>query len=122
VNTSNSLVLGNNASVGIGTIAPLNTLDINGTLGAKVKVGQIAGTNHPDHTATIWIYSSSVATISIPSPSSSPNRIYALVNQLNVPIITTPYKPMTPAGTANSIPANSSLWIVSDGSIWMQIK
>jgi hypothetical protein len=120
---SNSLVLGGTGTdavnVGIGTTTPLSTLDINGTLGVKVKSGQVAGTNAPDNTATIWLYSSGTGVIIMPAASSCTNRMYIIVNQTGATRNTSSYRNLAGAGQ-NTLPTATSITIISDGTVWLQ--
>jgi len=125
VSQSNSLVLGgtgsNAVSVGIGTTAPVSTLDVVGSVGMTVKNNQTAGTNNPDNTASIWIYTSGAGSITIPAASSCTNRCYVIVNKTGSTVNTSTYSDLT--NTAQTtIATASSITIVSDGSNWLQIR
>jgi trimeric autotransporter adhesin len=120
---SNSLVLGGTGtdavSVGIGTTTPLSTLDVNGAIGIKVKSAQAAGTNNPDNTATIWLYSSGTGTITLPAANTCTNRMYIIVNQTGATRNISSYRNL--AGAAQTTLATAtSITILSDGANWLQ--
>jgi hypothetical protein len=122
---SNSLVLGGTGAdavnVGISNSTPLSTLDINGSLGIKVKSGQVAGTNDIDNTASIWLYSSGTGGISLPSAASCTNRLYVIVNQTGATRNISTYLGLT--GAAQTTLANAtSITIMSNGTNWLQTQ
>ena len=124
VSQSNTLVLGgtgaNAVNVGIGTGSPLSTLEVTGTVAIKVKGSQTAGTNNPDNTAGIWVYSTGTGTITLPTASGCPNRQYVIVNQTGATRTISSYTNL--AGTAQTtIATATSITIVSNGSIWLRI-
>jgi hypothetical protein len=124
VSQSNSLVLGGTGAdavkVGIGTPTPLSTLDVNGTIGVKVKSGQDAGTNDPDNTASIWLYSTGMGTITLPAAASCTNRIYIIVNQTGSTINITSFNNL--AGAVQTTLATAiSITLMSDGADWLQV-
>ena len=120
-NCNDALVLGNNANVGIGISSPVSTFDLNGSMGMKCKSGQIAGTNNPDKSASLWIYSSGAGTITLPSAASFNGRMYVIVNQQAATVGINSFKNLS--GANNILLAGaSSVWLVSDGVNWNQIK
>lgn len=110
-----------NGNVGIGTTSPVSTLDVTGTFGTTVKTAQVAGTNHPDGTAAVWMYASGTGTITFPAASSCANRRYTIVNQTTASRTTSFYISLANSGTT-TIAAFTSIEIISDGTSWYQIK
>jgi trimeric autotransporter adhesin len=122
---SNSLVLGGTGAdamnVGVVNPAPLSTLDVNGTIGIKVKSAQAAGTNNPDNTASIWLYSTGTGTISLPAAATCTNRLYIIVNQTGAARNISSY--LNLAGAAQTTLANAtSITIMSNGTNWLQTQ
>lgn len=123
--TANSLkingTLSTTNSTGIKTNTPKSTLEVNGSMGLKVKSGLESGTNDPDDSAGIWIYTSAFGPITLPPASSCPNRTYSIVNKTASSLTITDYQDMLNA-TQSAITSATSILIVSDGSFWQQIQ
>ncbi len=118
---STTLVLDDGGSVGFGTTSPASYVDINGGVGMKIKTSLVAGINNPDNSAVTWFYSSGTGTITLPTASTCTNRMYVIVNQSGTERTISSYKDLS--GTnQSSIGNNTSLWIVSDGTNWLQAK
>lgn len=122
---SNSLVLGGTGAdalnVGIGTTTPLSTLEVTGAGSMAIKSGQVAGTNNPDNTASVWRYNSGTGSITLPDATAYANRLYLIANQTGAALTISSYNDL--AGTAQTIlAAGSSIMIVSDGVTWLQIR
>ena len=122
---SNSLVLGGTGAdamnVGVANPAPLSSLDVNGTIGIKVKSAQAAGTNNPDNTASIWLYSTGTGAISLPAATTCTNRLYVIVNQTGATRNISSY--LNLAGAAQTTLANAtSITIMSNGTNWLQTQ
>jgi hypothetical protein len=122
---SNTLVLGGTAAnavnAGIGTTAPLSTLDIAGATGMAIKNAQTAGTANPDNTASVWCYTAASGTITLPVAGSFSNRLYVIVNQTGSAVNISSYNDL--AGiTKTIVDAGSSITIVSNGVNWLQIR
>lgn len=122
---NNSLVLGNGfgtnaVKTGIGTTTPLSILDITGTAGMTIKSGQVAGTNNPDNTASVWLYTSGTGTITLPAATDCANRIYTIVNQTGATVNISSYNNL--AGTAQTTQTTGSMMIVSNGTNWLRIR
>jgi trimeric autotransporter adhesin len=125
VSQNNSLVLGRAfgatvVNTGIGTTTPLSTFDITGTAGMTIKSGQVAGTDNPDNTASVWLYTSGTGTITLPAATDWANRIYIIVNQTGATINISSYNNL--AGTAQTTQATGSMMIVSNGTDWLQVR
>ena len=110
-----------NGNVGIGTTTTNSTLEVNGAVAMKVKTAQVAGTNNPDNTGEIWLYTSGSGAITLPAAATCPNRMYVILNNTGAVRTISSYKDLalTAQTTINN---NTSLWIVSDGANWQQIK
>ncbi|GAA4330844.1 hypothetical protein [Flaviaesturariibacter amylovorans] len=107
---------------GIGKSSPVSTFEVNGSMGTRVKAGQAAGSNHPDATATIWIYGSGSGTITLPAANTCPNRIYTIVNNIGEDRAISAYIPLGGGGSSTNIVGGTSLLLVSDGTNWYQVK
>lgn len=125
VSQSNTLVLGDTAAssvkVGIGISAPVSTLDVTGAVGMTIKTGQVAGTNHPDNSASFWIYSTGSGTITLPAASTCANRLYEILNSTGAVINISSFENLT-GSAQTSLSTGASITIVSDGTNWMQIR
>jgi trimeric autotransporter adhesin len=122
---NNSLVLGNGTGsnavkTGAGTTTPLSTLDITGTAGMTIKSGQVAGTDNPDNTASVWLYTSGTGTITLPAATDCANRIYIIVNQTGATVNISSYNNL--AGTAQTTQPAGSMMIVSNGTDWLRVR
>ncbi len=108
-------------SAGIKTDTPKSTLEVNGSMGLKVKSGLESGTDDPDDTAGIWIFTSAFGSITLPPASSCPNRTYTIVNKTVSTLTISDFQDMTNT-TQTTISSATSIYIVSDGATWQQIK
>lgn len=97
------------------------SLNAAGALGLKVKTAQVAGTNNPDATGGIWLYASGTGTITLPAAASSTDRIFIIMNNTGAGRTISSYRDLTNTAQT-SVANNTSLWIVSDGTNWRQIK
>lgn len=121
---TNTQVFDNGTATGIATTTPLSVLDVNGAMGLKVRGTLTSSSTNPDHTAGIWIYTTNSGPITLPAANTCANRMYVIANRAITPIL------MNPATSyiglngilATNIAASSAIWIVSDGSVWQQIK
>lgn len=108
--------------VGIGTTSPVSALDFNGAIGMKAKTGLAAGTTNPDNTGQIWIYSSGTGTITLPTASTCTNRTVVIINQTGSSRTISPGWKDLVTSSQTSLGSSVALWLVSDGSNWLQIK
>jgi hypothetical protein len=113
--------LSTTGNLGVATNDPKSTLEINGTMALKVKSGLEAGVHNPNHTASIWIYTSGTDFISLPTASSCPNRTYTIVNKTIALLPMSDYFDMSNS-SKNTIASATSILVVSDGIVWQQIK
>jgi hypothetical protein len=107
--------------VGVGTDTPNSQLEINGAMALKVKSGLTSGVDDPDESAGIWIYTSGTAIITLPSAGSCPNRTYTICNKTAANLPISSYINMSNSLT-DTVSAGSSIYMVSDGNLWQQIK
>jgi hypothetical protein len=111
-----------NGNVGIGTTAPITTLDVNGSFGTNIVPTAAAtyafGPN--DHTVVLTATTSQAVTL---PPIGSQRRMVAVVNPTNVAktFVTRQYQDLT-GGFTLVIPANSSMILQSDGAGWVLLS
>ena len=117
----NAMTVLKSGNVGLSTDAPKSTLEFNGTFGSNVKTGQVAGTNTPDNTASIWIYSSGTGTISFPAANSCANRRYIIVNATGANRTVSSYTNMSNV-SSTALNAGTSIEVVSNGTAWFQLR
>ncbi|GAA4330815.1 hypothetical protein [Flaviaesturariibacter amylovorans] len=118
---SDAFTILKSGATGIGNNNPASTLDVNGSIGMKVKAAQVAGTHHPDGTASVWIYGSGTGTITLPSASSCSNRTYTIVNNTGGNRTSSSYVAL--GGSSTTTIANAtSVQLISDGTNWYQVK
>jgi collagen type VII alpha len=115
------MVVQGNGYVGINNSAPASTLDVNGSVGAKIQSGIAAGTTNPDATGMVWRYTTGTGTITLPDASTCTNRIYAIINQTGATRTISSYRDLTTTAQT-TLSTSTSLWIMSDGTNWYQIK
>ena len=124
VSQSNSLVLGNNAKVGIGTTAPTSTLDVQGSQ-ALAYVTASANLNLGSGHHTVRRFGG-CNTITVPPASTCPGRVYVLINSNNTGSNVTLGPPNAiyddvTATNINSLVPNTRISIQSDGTGWIVI-
>jgi hypothetical protein len=108
-------------AVGLKTDAPKSTLDVNGSMGVKVKSGLESGVDDVDDMAGIWIYTIANGVVVLPPASTCPNRIYTIVNKTASTLTISEFKDLMNA-IQTTILSAKSIEIVSDGSEWQQIR
>jgi hypothetical protein len=117
--SSTPLIKGNFANK---TLTINGSVNVTGQLTQSVKSAQEAGSDHPNNTASIWIYTLNVGNLNLPSPSSSTGFTYTLVNKTGAVItLSSAYKDMSNANST-TIATATSIAIISDGIDWQQIK
>ena len=116
-------IIKDNGNVGVGNAAPKSTLDVIGTIATKVNYRSgNSGNIALDNTGTVWIFSLNIgASITLPDPFSCPNRRYTIANRNNTGMAITNYYNLSGALVA-TIPALSSIDLVSGGANWEQIR
>lgn len=102
------------------SMAVNGSLMIQGAMGLKVKTGQVAGTNNPNATGAIWMYSSGTGAIDLTAAAYT-DRLVIILNNTGAARSISSYRDLS--NTAQTtIANNTSLWIVYDGTNWRQIK
>jgi hypothetical protein len=117
-------IFDNGTNVGVLTTTPLSGFDVNSAMGLKVRGGLPAGTTNPDATAGIWIYTTNTSAVTLPAANTCANRMYVIVNKTGSTInfaAATPYTNLTNVSTT-TLTTGNSIWIVSDGTNWQQIR
>ncbi|MBI5216457.1 MAG: hypothetical protein HY960_11960 [Ignavibacteriae bacterium] len=107
--------------VGINTSSNKSTLDVNGSVGMRMKTNQIAGTNNPDETATTWIFTTGAGTINLPTASNCTNRMYVIINKTGATRTVSGYYDLSDT-FQTSLATATALWVQSDGTNWLQVK
>ncbi len=123
--TSNKVTINDSLSVTkeltVNIASTTSTFEVNGSVATKIKPQLVAGTTNPDDTGMIWRYTSGTGTITLPGASTCPNRIYVIINHTGALRNISTYRDLTNTNqmtTGN----NTGLWIISDGTEWLQIK
>jgi hypothetical protein len=107
--------------VGINTSSNKSTLDVNGSVGVRMKTNQIAGTNNPDETATTWIFTTGAGTINLPTASDCTNRLYVIINKTGATRTVSGFYDLSDT-FQTSLATATALWVQSDGTNWLQVK
>jgi len=110
-------------NVGVNTLAPNSKLEVNGSFANPIQVITANTTlDEFDHTVII---SSSVGaaalTVSLPAASTCARREYVIVNQNASTKTTGSYRDFTNT-TVTTVPANGSITIQSNGTLWYRIR
>ncbi|MFN8284492.1 MAG: hypothetical protein U0U67_14820 [Chitinophagales bacterium] len=134
VRTSDAMVLGrvtgvNGATttvkVGVGTPLPQNRLDDSGSLGLGIRLTTVSVTlGIDDHTIIIPnSVGAGTVTLTLPAANTCTRREYVIVNQNVTTAKTFSINYLDFTGTAvNTIPANGSITIQSNGTNWYRIR
>ena len=117
---SNAMVVQASGNIGFNKDLPKSTVDIGGTLGIKMSSPGFAAVT-VDASATIWYFTSSTNVIALPPPSSITHRTYTLVNRTNFSLPITQYTELDGTLTTTLTP-NSSIDVISNGSIWVRYR
>lgn len=106
------------AQVGVGTITPESTLDVNGSVSTNITA--TSGNLTLDDTHHTIVLSGD-HNIILPAANTCDGRIYVIKNPtINIPTISS-YNDLT--GTAStSINRETTMWLQSDGANWQQIS
>lgn len=124
VTASNSLVLGNNSFVGIGTSAPNSTLQVNGSLALHIRT--IAQANaFLDDSDSVLICNPGTSTVVLPvTLPALRGRVYFVKNRSNVAIqLGSANSAQTVDGAASiSIAAGTAVQLITDGTVWYRIN
>lgn len=112
------LTMLDNGYTGFNATAPKSRLEVNGTFATAIKTN--TSSVSLDETATIWDFTGGNIN-SFPSASTCPNRRYIIINRTTTIMSCPVYLNFTNTNSS-TIPANSSIEIVSNGTNWLQIK
>jgi hypothetical protein len=118
---SNAITVLKSGNTGIGHDTPVSSLDVDGSLGVKVKTGLTAGTDDPDGEAVVYIYSGGTGNIALPTATTVSNRVYTIVNSTGGSRTITSYVNLS-GGSVTSIGNGTSIELISDGANWYQIR
>ncbi len=106
--------------VGINTVAPNSTLDIAGRIGWTTTSTAAAAVTL-DSTSTTWVLTLAGAqTVTLPAVSTNTSGVYVIVNPTATVKTISAYTDFTGA-SVTTIPANNSITVQSDGTIWRRI-
>lgn len=119
--TSSSLLfLRQDGLFGIGNAAPSSKLTVNGSVAAAIT-SISANTTLTSAHYTIRATTSGI-TVTFPTASSCPGRIYCIINYNTGGTITTSAFLSPSAVSTTTIANQTTVWVQSDGSNWYQIK
>ena len=110
-------ILKSSGNVGIGTINPLSVLEVNGSFAANITTA----TTSPILNETHHIISVTAGTVTLPAVIAAAKRIYYIANKTGGAITIGNYLNLSNA-TVNTVPAISSVSLVSDGINWIQFR
>ncbi len=116
----NAMTVLYNGNTGINTSSPSSALEVNGGFATTISTQTGSGSVLLNNNASVW-YFTGTASVSLPSASFSRNRRYIIVNRSASARSISSYTNLA-GTTSTSIPANSSIEIISNGSNWLQIK
>ncbi|TPN83056.1 hypothetical protein [Aquimarina algicola] len=107
--------------VGINTGALANsTLQVNGSVAKSIITAPGGGFNLDETHHTVIINNTSTS-INLPNAGQSNGRIYVLKNTTGADRTISSYRNLSNSGQ-NTVPANSIIWLQSDGSNWILIS
>lgn len=103
---------------GIGSTAPVSTLDVSGSVGSAITT--ITGNTTLGESHSTVIVTSGTPTITLPAASGVSRRKYRIVNQTSSAVTVSTYKDFAGAD-ATTIAANSAIEFQSNGTSWYRI-
>ena len=101
-------------------VDPLSSLDINGSLGTSIRTDAGAAVTVTATDFTVVLSLAALQTVTLPAVATSTRRIIALVNPTSTIKTVGSYTNLSGA-VVTSIPANSSIILQSNGTVWRQI-
>lgn len=120
-NNATRLTVTNLGNVGIGTVAPNSTLDVSGRIGCTITNYATASVTLNNTTSTVVLILAGSQTVTLPSASTNTRAKYTIVNPTATVKTISTYTTLL-GTTSTSIPANGSIEIQSDGTLWRQIR
>ena len=79
--TAALFVEGTNSNVGINTITPNSTFEVNGSFATAITTKTTTAAVTLDNTASVWYFTGAATTITFPAAATCTNRIYTIVNR-----------------------------------------
>jgi len=120
VNTDKLVVEGDTGRVGIGTITPASTLEVNGSIAYKYLAVTAATTLNATHS---YVSASGAGTyaITLPTAVSIQGRIYTIKSNMNTGIlltVNTTSSQTIDGATSITLSRYSSVQVISNGANW----
>jgi hypothetical protein len=116
----NAMVVLFNGNSGLNTNVPLSTLEVNGGFATTISTQSGSGSVTLNNNAAVW-YFTGTASVTLPTASTVTNRRYIIVNRSASARTISSYTSLAGFATT-SIPNNSSIEIISNGTSWLQIR
>jgi hypothetical protein len=109
------------SNVGIGIANPLSTMDINGSFATTLVKSSGTGVLTLDGFGGVYYVVTAVSSIALPTANTCTNRRYIIVNRSGTAKTISSYTDLTGVAST-SLPNNTSVEVISDGTNWLQIK
>ena len=122
--TSNTewMRLQSGGNIGVNTASPNSSFEINGSFGASVtSTAGIITLGASNYIVNITGTSASTPQVTLPTASTCTKRIYHINNTNASTITISAYNDLTNT-SVTTVPANTGISIVSDGTIWRRFK
>ena len=120
-NRKNAFVVRYDAQTGINTSTPTSMLTVNGAVAFTLNKSSSNGAVSLDNTASIWYLTNSASSAVLPNASDCVNRQYTIVNRTNSAKTISNFTTLSGL-IGSSMPSNSSIELISDGTNWLQIR
>jgi len=121
VNNTEGMRITSAGNVAINTTTANSTLEVNGSVAVKLITSSGTGALTLNSAGTVYYVNSAVSTIVLPAATTCTNRVYTIVNRSGANRTISSFTNLSGAATT-SIPSNSSMDVISNGSSWLQIK